>query len=146
MVLPVPVGICSCRRDHAKGKGGGGVCVGIQEAGWLLPVQPPVASTLLLFRYVHRRRHRCCLRVVVPPLLLLMLHWLVQILQWCSVPMHPCCCCSCTSHCWWAHLQQAVSPSVQGSFELQHVPVLLRVDVLIRKVHRQPFQLELHPA
>ena len=43
-----------------------------------------------------------------------------------------------------AHLQQAVSLGIEGVLELQHVLVLLRVDVLIGKVDRQALQLEPH--
>jgi hypothetical protein len=42
-----------------------------------------------------------------------------------------------------AHLQQAVALGIQRPFELQHVPILLWVDVLIRKVHHQTLQRKL---
>lgn len=44
------------------------------------------------------------------------------------------------------NLQQAVPSCIQGAFELQHVPILLWVYVLIGKVHLKTLQDELHPA
>lgn len=42
------------------------------------------------------------------------------------------------------HLKHTVPASIQGSLELQHISILLRVYVLIWKVDRKVFQLELH--
>ena len=43
-----------------------------------------------------------------------------------------------------SHLQKAMSLGVKGMLELSHVLILLGVDVLIRKVHRQSLYLKLH--
>lgn len=44
------------------------------------------------------------------------------------------------------YLQQAMPSCIQGAFELQHVAILLWIDVLIREVHRQALKYELHAA
>lgn len=44
------------------------------------------------------------------------------------------------------HLQKAMSLGVKSMLELSHVLVLLGVDVIIGKVHSQPFYLKLHLA
>jgi hypothetical protein len=43
-----------------------------------------------------------------------------------------------------ADLEKAVIVCIQGALELLHVPKLLRVDVLVREVHRDLIELELH--
>ena len=41
------------------------------------------------------------------------------------------------------HLQQAMPFGIKRALELQHVAILLRIDVLVREEHLQAFQLEL---
>lgn len=42
------------------------------------------------------------------------------------------------------HLQEGVALGVEGSFQFQHIRVLLRVDVVVREVHRHVLYFELH--
>lgn len=42
------------------------------------------------------------------------------------------------------HLEETVALCVECMFQLKHVLVLLRIDVFIRKVHRQSLKLKLH--
>lgn len=43
------------------------------------------------------------------------------------------------------HLEEAVAAGVEGPLEVDHVLVLLRVDVLVGEVHGDVLYLELHP-